>query len=689
MNPTTTIPYARLTLSPANVRKSNAASSLPALAASIAEHGLIQPLIVTPANAKRTKFEVHAGGRRWRAIGLLIEAGKLPKDYAVEAKVVESAAAAAREISLAENLQREAMTPADECTAYRDILAEGADAEAVARRFGVTVRHVQGRLRLADLAEPIFAALREGRITLDTAMAYGSTSDHARQLAAWERCANAWMNDNPQAIRRVIAEEGMSAKDPIALFVGEPDYSAAGGRIERDLFAGEGEGTWLDDDLARELAAKKLQFEAEVAATATKLGWIKPLLATHVPWEEAQAYRPFYPAHEAPSPEAQARIDTIAARLTEIEAELDDSEIDDPEHELMTEFNALSEEHDKLTDTPLLIPDEIRPSVGAFMLIGRDGQAQLSNQYYVLAKARIAPGEGGSGQGQHEAGEGDTDEAEGSADVLPRALEEQLAKDRRDVLALHVAHDPALALDLAIFQLARGPAGHFGYNDTGCSVQIGQRNDPAGLTGIPQSEAQDRLEAVRTALPGDWAEGGDSYASFEAFRALDEGAKAAWLAFAVSQSLAASLASGPHRNSFQTRLGAAIGIATEQHWRPGAESFFDRLKKSQILGALGQIDPAMPARYAMAKKGELASAATKLCAGETIVEPAIKQAALAWMPAQMAFTSPQTCENEEPEPDQQEAEAQADAVIGDDGKAEAETDPECGSRDTSEFADAA
>jgi hypothetical protein len=35
-----------------------------------------------------------------------------------------------------------------------------------------------------------------------------------------------------------------------------------------------------------------------------------------------------------------------------------------------------------------------------------------------------------------------------------------------------------------------------------------------------------------------------------------------------------------------------------QHWRPGAESFFDRLKKSQILGVLGEIDPAMPGRYA-------------------------------------------------------------------------------------------
>lgn len=661
MTPTTTIPYAKLALSPANVRKSNAAGSLPALAASIAEHGLIQPLIVTAVGPKRSKFEVHAGGRRWRAIGLLIEQGKLPKDYGVEAKVVENADAAAREISLAENLQREAMTPADECTAYRDIIADGADAENVARRFGVTIRHVHGRLRLADLAEPIFAALSAGEITLDTAMAYGSTSDQARQLAAWERCANTWSHDNPQAIRRIIAEEGIAADNPIALFVGETEYTAAGGRIERDLFASEGEGTWLDAELARELAERKMQFEAEVAALATRLGWIKPVLATRVPWEETQGFRPFYPRREDPSPEAQTRIDAVRERMNEIEGELDERDIEDPADELNTEYDALSQEYDQLTDTPLVIADEDRPSIGTFLLIGPDGQARLCDQYYTSAKGKAAPDGGKADHGQH--GSADNNPAPASpTEVLPRPLEEQLAKDRRDVLALHVAHDPALALDLAIFQLARGSAGHFGYSDTGCTVQIGQRNDPGGLTGIPQSHAQNQLEAMRSVLPNDWAEIDDSYASFAAFRNLDQAHKADWLAFAVSQSLAASLGTGQYRNAFQTRLGASLGIETQQHWRPGAERFFDRLKKSQILGVLGEIDPAMPGRYAMAKKGELASAATKLCAGETIVEPAVKEAALAWLPEQMAFATTV-------DPDGAEADGEcvgADGEAGDD-----------------------
>jgi ParB family chromosome partitioning protein len=154
----------------------------------------------------------------------------------------------------------------------------GADAEAVARRFGATVRHVQGRLRLADLAEPIFAALAAGEITLDVAQAYGSTGDRERQAAAWERLSTSWQADNPQAIRRAIAEESLSADHPIARFLGEAEYVACGGRIERDLFAAEGEGRWLDGDLAMDLAAKKLAHEAEVAELGSKLAWVKPTL---------------------------------------------------------------------------------------------------------------------------------------------------------------------------------------------------------------------------------------------------------------------------------------------------------------------------------------------------------------------------------------------------------------------------
>jgi len=629
----TTLTHAKLRLSESNVRKANGDAGLEALAASIAEHGLLQPLIVSPSAGKKTLYDVHAGGRRWRAIGLLIERSVLPKDYAIDVRLCENEDAAAREISLAENLIREAMTPADEARAYRDIVDGGADAEAVARRFGVTVRHVQGRLRLADLAEPIFAALAAGEITIDVAMAYGSTGDRERQAAAWERLSTSWQADNPQAIRRAIAEESLSADHPIARFLGEAEYVGCGGRIERDLFAAEGEGRWLDGDLAMDLAAKKLAHEAEVAELGSKLAWVKPTLATHVTYDETKDLHAYWPRRAEPTAEAQARMDEISDRMTEIAEILDAPDEGDDVEALEAEYDALDAEHDRLADTDLLIPEDDKPNVGTFLVLGKDGQPRLLETYYTSTKPTRRPSASGEPMGTAET-EG---EQPAPSACLPRSLEEQMAKDRRDVLALHIAHDPALALDLAIFSLALGSAGHFGYSDTGCTIRITDRNEPSGLTGIPASAAVTELEQQRASLPNDWASEEDSFASFLAFRSLDDGVKAGWLAYAVSQSLEASLASGTHACTFQSRLGAEIGIDMAQHWRPGAENFFDRIKKAQILSILGQFDPEIALRYAAAKKSELATAAARLCSGDTIIEPEIKAKALAWVPDAMRF----------------------------------------------------
>jgi len=485
----------------------------------------------------------------------------------------------------------------------------------------------------ADLAEPIFAALATGEITLDVAMAYGSTGDRERQAAAWERLSTSWQADNPQAIRRAIAEESLSADHPIARFLGEAEYVACGGRIERDLFAAEGEGRWLDGDLAMDLATKKLALEAEVAELGSKLAWVKPTLATHVTYDETKDLHAYWPRRAEPSAEALARMDEISDRMTEIAEILDAPDEGDDVEALEAEYNALDAEHDKLSATDLLIPEEDKPNVGTFRVLGKDGQPRLLETYYTSTKPARRP----SASGEAANGIEDDDEGPAPSATLPRSLEEQMAKDRRDVLALHIAHDPALALDLAIFSLARDHAGHFGYSDTGCTIRITDRNEPSGLTGIPASTAVTELEQQRASLPNDWASEEDSFASFLAFRSLDDGVKAGWLAYAVSQSLKASLASGTHACAFQSRLGADIGIDMAQHWRPGAENFFDRIKKAQILSILGQFDPEIALRYAAAKKTELATAAARLCSGDTIIEPEIKAKALAWVPDVMRF----------------------------------------------------
>jgi ParB family chromosome partitioning protein len=136
------------------------------LAASIAERGLLQNLVVTPTSPKGM-YAVEAGGRRLRALHKLQFDGTLPVDHKVACLVLGKDDGAATEASLAENFHRLAMNPADECTAFGRLIEQGCDVEGVARRFGLTVRFVEGRLRLANLAPVVFEALGAGEITLD------------------------------------------------------------------------------------------------------------------------------------------------------------------------------------------------------------------------------------------------------------------------------------------------------------------------------------------------------------------------------------------------------------------------------------------------------------------------------------------------------------------------------------------
>ncbi|MCB2064561.1 MAG: ParB/RepB/Spo0J family partition protein, partial [Novosphingobium sp.] len=167
-----TIPLNKLVQSPRNVRKHADAEADAQLKASIAANGLLQNLIVRPA--AKGKFEVEAGERRRRALFSLADDKALPRTHPVTCLVLDDADADSIETSLAENFHRLAMNPADEAQAFASLIEAGASSEDVARRFGLTVRFVEGRLRLANLAQPVFEALAAGEITLDIAKAYGA-----------------------------------------------------------------------------------------------------------------------------------------------------------------------------------------------------------------------------------------------------------------------------------------------------------------------------------------------------------------------------------------------------------------------------------------------------------------------------------------------------------------------------------
>lgn len=311
------IPLSKLDQSEDNVCKRPNPEFEERLSFDIEARGVLQNLIVAKAK-KRGRFEVIGGGKRMRAMHRIVERGAMDADFEVPCLVIDRREHNASEVSLAENFQRLQMTPAEECQAFQHFIKEDGDTAAVAKRFGLTQRFVEGRLRLANLAGPIFEALAAGDITLDLAKAYAATDQHEVQIRVFEQMRHAW-NPSADAIRRMIADGSLRGNDPIALLVGEDAYVAAGGKIERDLFSEAADDRWVDVEIAHQLAGAKMEAEAERLAAETGLAWINPVASTNS-WH-ARSELNVGPVRLPAAPlseEARARIDTIDARIDEI-----------------------------------------------------------------------------------------------------------------------------------------------------------------------------------------------------------------------------------------------------------------------------------------------------------------------------------------------------------------------------------
>ena len=188
------IPLSRLELAPENVRKTPAdPAALAELKASIAAHGLLENLIVRiedtghdpasgPGQTHVDRCAVVAGGRRLAAMKALASEGVLDVDHPVPCRVI-GAAENAEEFSLAENVVRVAMHPADQVVAFLRLSESGVAASAIAARFGVAERLVEQRLRLGSVAPELLDAYRAQEMDLDTLKAFTVTTDHARQRA--------------------------------------------------------------------------------------------------------------------------------------------------------------------------------------------------------------------------------------------------------------------------------------------------------------------------------------------------------------------------------------------------------------------------------------------------------------------------------------------------------------------------
>ncbi|GHH25774.1 DNA-binding protein [Sphingomonas glacialis] len=627
-----------LTLSKDNVRKSNRDAGIDTLAANIAAQGLLQNLIVTPLKKAGT-FTVKAGGRRLRALQRLIEQGTLPADHTVPVLVISDDDNPI-EASLTENFQRVPMNPADECTGFNLLIQMGMTAEDVAKRQGVTTRFVEQRVRLAELAPCVFEALAAGEITLGVAQAYAVTTDVDRQARVFAQMSTSYYGDNPDNIRRAILNGTVKANDAKARFVGREAYVAAGGRIEGDLFATEGDENWIDVDLIETLAASKLEAAAAELARDQGLAFVTPIAATHVPYDLERQLHEYHAPARALTEDETARVEVLSAEndalIDQLEQELPDGSTE--AEAANARIEAIERELETIEDARHEIDPALKAQIGTFVYIGGDGEPRVHTRLF-SEKPVVdpnAPVAGNSGNACNTDNGDDTD----SGPKLSATLIDELATQRRQILVAHIASDPAMALDLTIFLMAQNVVFEQNHIPTHSTLKSGAAGFPIFGFRDEGSMASQTIDDQRQCLDTSWAGHKAMTDRFDAFRALDDEARGAWVAFSIARTLEPTLnvAEGYRSNGFHDHLGRLLDIQVENWWRPTAENFFGRVKKTVMLDALEEIGgPILRGRYKDAKKGDLASTCASLCNGQGIVEADIREKATAWLPEAMRF----------------------------------------------------
>ncbi len=211
---------------PHQPRRQFSESSLDELAASLKTTGVIQPIIVRPAPGQAGRFQLIAGERRWRAA----QRAALP---AVPAIVRDIDSATQAQMALIENIQREDLNALDRAHAYQMLLKTlGLTQAELAGRLGEDRSTITHHMRLLELAEPVQALVRDGKLSL----AHGKLLAGVTDVSEQRRLADLVVSQNLSVrnLERLI-EVGPSAPPSATTPTAPPAGSAHLHDLERNL----------------------------------------------------------------------------------------------------------------------------------------------------------------------------------------------------------------------------------------------------------------------------------------------------------------------------------------------------------------------------------------------------------------------------------------------------------------------
>ena len=201
-----TLPLREIEPDPGQPRKTFDDETLAELSASIAEHGLLQPIAVRPRASGG--YLIVAGERRWRASRMagLTEVPVIVKDVADEQ---------AMELALVENLQREDLDPVEEAAGIRELMTRcDLTQEQAARKLGKSRSALANSLRLLSLPETVLELLKSGFITIGHAkVVLGLPTPELQEEAAQMIADNQLNVRQAEALCKKLAKP---AKEPVA-----------------------------------------------------------------------------------------------------------------------------------------------------------------------------------------------------------------------------------------------------------------------------------------------------------------------------------------------------------------------------------------------------------------------------------------------------------------------------------------
>ena len=636
-----TVPLNTLKASPRNARKvKHSAAAIEALAGSIKAKGVLQPPVVEierdGEGAPTGNYLVTIGEGRRQSLRLLAKRKAIKRTHPV--RCIVDAENDAHEISLDENITREAMHPADQFEAFRRLADEkGYGPEEIGARFGVSAHVVRQRLRLGAAAPELMAAYREGTLALDQLTAFCVSEDQDRQRQVLEQIGP---HTPAYAIRRAMTEAKVRADDRRAVFVGVEAYAEAGGSILRDLFTED--GGWLEDvGLLDRLVANKLAGLAE--DVHAREGWKWAEVGSD--YAEAAAFSRVYPVEVARSEADAAEIAALSEEYDRLVSETDAAET------LPPEVDARLEEIDRTLQA--FGPDfdyapEAKARAGVMVLLGYDGLARFERGLVRAEDAANEPppweeeatGDDDGVEAPFAAVAPDPDEDGGLAPLSDRLIMD-LTAHRTMGLRDAVQADVGAALLTVVHALAL----QVFYPGDGLWTPLQLRLTVTGLErmapGVSDAPAgrrvADRLEAWGARLPEKAEDLWAVLAPMGRADLLD--------LMAVCAGVGLYAVRDPHdrRPGALTQaetLATAVGLDMTGTWSATAAGYFSRVSKARVLEAVTEAVGAEEAgRIAGMKKADMAEAAERLLAGRRWLPPVLRTAAVEEANVEDAATS--------------------------------------------------